>query len=77
MNQENRWTKPRADGKPHSGEPVECAHCNHTYPFFDYPAILRHCRVAHKEFYRRKWEAEVVPTGQDRNPMFAGYRPID
>jgi nuclear transport factor 2 (NTF2) superfamily protein len=72
---EQRWTKPRPDGKPHNGRnSVLCAHCEHIYPCWDYIAVLLHCRETHREFYRRKWETEIVPSGQ--HTRMAGYAPI-
>lgn len=70
----NRWTKPRPDGKPHGpNEPCQCAHCDFVYPGFNYIEILRHCRAVHPEFYRRKWETEIIPTGQAT--LFPGWEP--
>ena len=56
-----RWTKPRADGKPHSiGDTVECAHCS-TKLKWDAACIsvIRHCRQEHREFYLHKWNTEL------------------
>lgn len=73
MNQ--RWTKPRADGKPHNGiDPFECAHCEHVYQEgFNVETIILHCRDKHREFYRHKWETELA-NGSTVDPRFA---PID
>jgi len=56
-----RWTKPRADGKPHSySQECECAMCPQRFRSFDVMAIVTHCRQFHREFYREHWEREIA-----------------
>lgn len=72
----DRWTKPRMDGRLHEpSEPCECAHCSHIYPGFNERFIILHCRQEHPEFYKIKWEQEIVPSGMA--PLYPGWEPKD